>query len=69
MKFSPCTGLCRNDGTHCTGCGRSHDEIKETRVLVTTIVEHLNKYNYDDPEVFLNMLKTKSLKQLTIIKE
>lgn len=69
MKFSPCTGLCRNDGSHCSGCGRSHDETKESRELVASIVEHLNKYNYDDPEVFLNMLQMKSLKQLAIIKE
>ena len=68
MKFSPCTSLCTTNGSHCSGCGRSHDEINESKVLVANIVQHLTKYNYDDPEMFLNMLQAKSLKNLALTK-
>lgn len=36
MKFNPCRGgaFCTDVGTHCEGCGRSHVEIAETKVLV-----------------------------------
>ncbi|MDD1613160.1 MAG: DUF1289 domain-containing protein, partial [Methylococcaceae bacterium] len=28
MKFSPCiSGKCTYEGTHCGGCGRTHEEI------------------------------------------
>lgn len=29
MKFGPCIGGCTNEGTHCEGCGRSHEEVAE----------------------------------------
>ena len=69
MKFRPCTSLCTTDGSHCKGCGRSHEEIKESKALVANIVRHLSKYNYDDPDVFLKMLQVKSLTQLALTKE
>ena len=34
MKFSPCNGKCTEDGTHCEGCGRSHEEIAEMRAVL-----------------------------------
>lgn len=61
MKFSPCTGECTKDGTHCQGCGRSHTEIQETKMLGQLLVEHLVKYNYDDPEHFLEVMRNKVL--------
>lgn len=63
MKFSPCTSECTHEGTHCEGCGRSHTEIKETKMLGQQLVEHLVKYNYDDPENFLDVMRTKVLKR------
>ncbi len=39
MKFVPCQkGQCTYDGTHCEGCGRSHEEIAETKALIGNIV-------------------------------
>ena len=38
MKFYPCPGECTEDGTHCEGCGRSHEEIFEMKNLVVGLV-------------------------------
>ncbi|MDA7746901.1 DUF1289 domain-containing protein [Psychromonas sp.] len=69
MKFSPCTSQCTNDGSHCEGCGRSHVEIAETQHITKQLVEHLVKYDYDDPENFLEMIKAKAIKRSNLIKE
>lgn len=69
MKFSPCTSLCTNDGTHCLGCGRSHLEISETQAITKQLVEHLVKYDYDDPENFLENITLKALKRAALMKE
>ncbi len=69
MKFSPCTSQCTSDGTHCQGCGRSHLEIRETQMITKQLVQHLVKYDYDDPENFLDNIKNKALKRAAIIKE
>ena len=69
MKFSPCTGLCTSDDDHCQGCGRSHVEIRETQMLTKQLIQHLVKYNYDDPENFLDIIKNKALKRSKLIKE
>jgi hypothetical protein len=63
MKFSPCTDQCTSDGTHCQGCGRSHTEIRDSKMLVQKVVAHLVEYGYEDPENFLQMLTKKSLAQ------
>ncbi len=31
MKFKPCTGKCTTEGTHCEGCGRTHEEVAAMR--------------------------------------
>ncbi len=69
MKFSPCTGQCTSDGTHCQGCGRSHIEIRETQMVTKQLVQHLVKYDYDDPEIFLETIKNKAIKRAAIMKE
>jgi predicted Fe-S protein YdhL (DUF1289 family) len=63
MKFSPCTGLCTSDGNFCQGCGRSRQEINESKALIKEVIAHLMKYEYDDPENFLEVLNQKSLAQ------
>jgi predicted Fe-S protein YdhL (DUF1289 family) len=63
MRFSPCTSQCTNEGTHCEGCGRSHLEIRETQAITKDLVQHLVKYDYDDPENFLDSIKAKVLKR------
>ena len=48
MKFSPCIGRCTDEGTHCEGCGRSHDEIAEMNTLVGNLIAFAEKMNYEN---------------------
>lgn len=69
MKFNPCTGECSSEGSHCNGCGRSHSEISETKMLGQLLVKHMVKYDYDNPQDFLNVMKEKVLKRSAIALE
>lgn len=64
MKYSPCVDLCTKEGTHCTGCGRSHEEIAETKKLVKSIVDFIEKQQYDNPEQFVEKISRSTLKKL-----
>ncbi|NOR69242.1 MAG: DUF1289 domain-containing protein [Methylomarinum sp.] len=69
MKFSPCiSGQCTEDGTHCQGCGRSHEEIAETKGLVKNIVAFAKKQDYDnidDFSVFITKNISKKLQEIS----
>ncbi len=52
MKFNPCTGQCTQEGDHCEGCGRSHEEIAEMKKLVKDAVAFANKMEYENTEDF-----------------
>ncbi len=52
MKFSPCIGKCTEDGTHCKGCGRSHEEIAEMQTLIGQLVAFAEKMNYENVDDF-----------------
>ena len=54
MKFSPCTGKCTDKGTHCEGCGRSHEEIAEMNTLVGNLITFAEKMNYENVDDFAN---------------
>ena len=54
MKFSPCTGKCTDKGTHCEGCGRSHEEIAEMNTLVGRLITFAEKMNYENVDDFAN---------------
>ena len=54
MKFSPCTGECTEEGTHCEGCGRSHEEITEMKKLVGNLVAFAEKMEYENIDDFAN---------------
>ncbi|MBE9560444.1 MAG: DUF1289 domain-containing protein [Proteobacteria bacterium] len=54
MKFSPCTGKCTDEGTHCEGCGRSHEEIAEMNTLVGNLITFAEKMNYENVDDFSN---------------
>ncbi|MBM4207525.1 MAG: DUF1289 domain-containing protein [Gammaproteobacteria bacterium] len=65
MKFSPCiSGKCTEGGTHCEGCGRSHEEIAETKQLVGAMVKFAQKMGYDNHEDFVNFVGKSILKKL-----
>jgi len=50
--FNPCTGECTEDGSHCEGCGRSHEDIAEMRELVGGLVAYAEKKGYENVEDF-----------------
>ena len=54
MKFLPCTGNCTEQGTHCEGCGRSHEEIEEMKKPVGELVALAKKMEYENVEEFAN---------------
>ena len=60
MKFNPCTGNCTEDGTHCEGCGRSHEEIAETRQLIGAIADYAAKMGYENVEDFTQFVAIKA---------
>jgi len=52
MKFMPCTGNCNEEGTHCSGCGSSHEEIAAIRKPVDELVEHAQSMHYENIDDF-----------------
>jgi len=64
MKFNPCIGECTENGTHCEGCGRTHEEIGETRKMVKGLVELAKKMNYENHEDFANAIARSLLHKL-----
>ena len=64
MNFRPCTSNCTKDGTHCKGCGRSHEEVQSMSAIGKQLLAHLDKYDYDDPETFLDIICDKALLRL-----
>jgi len=64
MKYNPCIDQCTYEGTHCEGCGRSHQEIAETKKLVKSVVEFIQQQDYDNPEEFVERFSRSVLKKL-----
>jgi hypothetical protein len=54
MKFNPCIGKCTEEGTHCEGCGRSHEEIAELDTLVGKLISFAEKMDYENVEDYAN---------------
>ena len=52
MKFSPCTGECTEEGTHCEGCGRSQEDVAEMRKLVGSLIAYATEKGYENIEDF-----------------
>ena len=65
MKFNPCIpGKCTEVGTHCEGCGRTHEEIAETKKLVKDLVSFSQKMGYENIEDFSSFIGQSLLKKL-----
>ena len=62
MKFVPCQGgnACTQDGTHCQGCGRSHEEIAATSELANNIAEFAIKMGYENSDEFASFIGFKA---------
>jgi predicted Fe-S protein YdhL (DUF1289 family) len=64
MKFSTCIDKCTYEGSHCEGCGRSHQEIADTKKLVMSIVTFIKNQDYENSEEFVNTISKSVLKKL-----
>lgn len=64
MQFSPCRGgdFCTQDGTHCQGCGRSHEEIAQTRQIIQGMVKYAMDMGYENVEEFTSFVGDKAAK-------
>ena len=56
MKFNPCTGKCTEDGTHCQGCGRTHEEIAEMKKNVMNLILFAKKMGYENIDEFADTI-------------
>lgn len=58
MKFVPCRGrgFCTESGTHCNGCGRSHEEIAKFRLMTDQAVTLALEYDYENVEDYAGYL-------------
>jgi len=52
MIFNPCNGKCTHEGTHCDGCGRSHDDIAKLNALLAGVVGYAADKKYENIEDF-----------------
>lgn len=64
MKFSPCVDKCTYEGTHCEGCGRTHQEIAETKKLVMAVVNFAQEQDYENIDDFANAFCQSVVKKL-----
>jgi len=65
MKFRPCiSGKCTYEGTHCEGCGRSHEEIADTKKMIKELVSYAQKMEYENFEDFANFIGKSVLNKL-----
>jgi predicted Fe-S protein YdhL (DUF1289 family) len=65
MQFSPCRGgdFCTKEGTHCQGCGRSHEEVAETKALVASVMNYALKMGYENLEEFTTFVAERAAKK------
>lgn len=65
-EFTPCINrnACSEDGTDCRACGRSHEEIHQTRELIARTTEFMQHMDYNNPQDFFDYLQRKVEKKL-----
>jgi hypothetical protein len=71
MQFSPCRGkdYCTEEGSHCEGCGRSHEEIAGTRRLIGAVAEYVQQMGYENFEEFTSFVGDKAAKKVKYMRE
>jgi predicted Fe-S protein YdhL (DUF1289 family) len=62
MKFSPCRGgnNCTEGGAKCEGCGRTQEEVAETRKLVNAVATFAVQMGYENLDEFTQFVATKA---------
>ncbi len=71
MQFNPCRGkdYCTEDGPHCEGCGRSHEEIAATRKLIGAVAAFVQQMGYENYEEFTGFIGEKAGKKVKYLRE
>lgn len=65
MRFKPCiSGKCTYEGTHCEGCGRTHEEIAETKKLIMSAVTFAQAQGYENHHEYADFIGKNILKKL-----
>ncbi len=65
-EFVPCAGktACTEDGTHCRGCGRSHDEIARTRDAINALTQLALQQGYVNVDAFASYVAARIVKKV-----
>lgn len=58
MKYRPCNGGCTKKGTHCDGCGRTHEEVETLNGMVKELAVYAKEMQYDNIEDYANSVAT-----------
>ena len=58
MKYRPCNGGCTKKGTHCDGCGRTHEEVEKLNRMVKELAAYAKEMQYENIEVYANSVAT-----------
>lgn len=71
MRFNPCQGKdnCTEGGTHCQGCGRSHEEIARTRELIGMVAGFASEMDYENYQEFAAFIGDKAAKKVGFERE
>jgi iron only hydrogenase large subunit-like protein len=64
VKFKPCQDACTHDGTHCQGCGRSHEEVAATKALVASVVQFTLDNEFENIEEFTTYVAIKAARKV-----
>ena len=58
MKYRPCNGGCTKKGTHCDGCGRTHEEVEKLNGMVKELAAYAKEMQYENIEYYANSVAT-----------
>jgi len=58
MRFRACNGGCTKAGTHCDGCGRTHEDVARYNEMVVALAEYALEKDYENLEDFANSVAT-----------
>ncbi len=66
MQFHSCRGkdYCTEEGTHCEGCGRSHEEVAKTRELIGAVAGYALEMGYENYAEFAAFIGDKAAKKI-----
>jgi len=65
MKFNSCiSGQCTDQGSHCEGCGKTHEDIAETKKLIIALVTFAQMKGYENHEDFAQFIAKSILNKL-----